>query len=114
MGVARNGVTMDNLFDMVVKMVLAYQNWITISNALDSVKSHGTYKQVRSMSAKENRAYKKFSQSKDEIEAFSGIPYYELSKMIVSNANAHYTMVERVWWNVQDYIIYHDSELKVF
>lgn len=105
---------MDTLFDMLVKMVLAYQNWIAISSALDYVKSHGTYKQVRSMTSKEERAYKKFSQSIDSVESFSGIPYLALSNMLSNNSDTHYFMVERVWWDVQDYIIGHDFELKDF
>ena len=105
---------MDALFDMVVKMVLAYQNWFTIASALDYVKAHGTYKQVRSMNGKEDRAYAKYTKLRRDIERGFGIPFIEVSKIVNSNSAEDYFMVQRVWWDVQDYIIDHDSELKDF
>lgn len=105
---------MDALFDMVVKMVLAYQNWVVIASALDYVKAHGTYTQVRSLSGKEDRAYKKYTKLRRDIEATFGIPFIALSDIVDSNIAEGYLMVQRVWWDIQDYIIDHDSELKDF
>lgn len=114
MGAARNGATMDVLFDMVVNMVIAYQNWFTIASALDYVKSHGTYKQVHSLNGKKNRAYKKYTNLRRDIESTFGIPFIEISEIVNANSSEDYFMVQRVWLDVQDYIIDHDSELKDF
>lgn len=114
MGVARNGATMDALFDAVVKMVMAYQNWLTIASALDYVKDHGTYKQVRSLNGKEDRAYNKYTKLRRDIEATFGIPFIEISNIVNANGAENYFMVQRVWLDVQDYIIDHASELKDF
>lgn len=105
---------MDALFDAVVNMVLAYQNWLVIACALDYVKDHGTYNQARSLNDKEDRAYKKYTKLRNDIEATFGIPFIDITKIVADNSAEDYFMVQRVWWDIQDYIIDHASELKDF